>query len=133
MRRFRFSIEGDFPPKKDGSQSMWGKHVESVRLVKLRQSASKSLGNDLPLQSNIKLTLEVHVGPMNERVTGDLDNYITGVCDGLMKAAPNSKFASLWDEEKLKDIHPSEVVAMVDDSQVLCIRVEKVIDESKHP
>jgi len=85
-----FQVNG-LPPKKDGAQSMWGKPLEAKRLVELRQVALKALQGHPPLRSNIKLTLKIHVGPVNNRSIGDLDTFITGVCDGLMAAAPGSK------------------------------------------
>ncbi len=94
MKTYRFEVKG-LPPKKDSAQSMWGKPLEAKRLVEFRQAALKAIQDSAPLQSNIRLTLKIHVGPTNDRRTGDLDTFITGVCDGLMAAAPGGKLDSI--------------------------------------
>ncbi len=127
MRTYRFKVKG-LPPKKDGAQSMWGKPLEGRRLVELRQAALKAIEGFSPLQSNIRLTLKIHVGPINNRLIGDLDTFITGVCDGLMAAAPGSKLDLTWDDKKLEHVHPSKTIAIIDDSQVVSIQAEKIID-----
>ena len=129
---FQFFVSG-LPPKKDGAQSMWGKPLEAKRLVELRQGALKAIQGYPPLQSNIKLTLKIHVGPVNDRSIGDLDTFVTGVCDGLMAAAPRGKLDPIWDDAKLKHIHPSKTIAIVDDSQVISIQAEKIIGDTEQP
>ena len=132
MRTYRFEVKG-LPPKKDGAQSMWGKPLEARRLVELRRATLKAIEGSSPLQSNIRLTLKIHVGPTNDRRTGDLDTFITGVCDGLMAAAPGGKLDSIWDDKKLQHVHPSKTIAIVDDSQVVSIQAEKVIGDTAQP
>ena len=112
---------------------MWGKPLEAKRLVELRQGALKAIQGYPPLQSNIKLTLKIHVGPVNDRSIGDLDTFVTGVCDGLMAAAPRGKLDPIWDDAKLKHIHPSKTIAIVDDSQVISIQAEKIIGDTEQP
>ena len=86
-----------------------------------------------PLQSNIKLILKIHIGPINDRSIGDLDTFVTGVCDGLMAAAPGGKLDPIWDDAKLKHIHPSKTIAIIDDSQVVSIQAEKIIGDTDLP
>ncbi len=129
MRTYRFEVKG-LPPKKDGAQSMWGKLLEAKRLATLRQLVLKAFKGDSPLQSNIKLTLKIHIGPKNDRSIGDLDTFVTGVCDGLMATYPSGKLDSLWDNPKLEHIHPSKTIAIVDDSQVVSIQAEKIIGDT---
>lgn len=130
--RFQFFISG-LPPKKDGAQSMWGKPLEAKRLVELRQAALKALKRRSPLKRNIKLTLKIRVGPINDRSIGDLDTFVTGVCDGLMAAYPGGKLDPLWDEAELKNIHPSKTIAIIDDSQVVSIQAKKIIGDTDQP
>ena len=130
--RIHFTVQG-LPPKKDGAQSMWGKPLEAQRLVELRTAALKALGGNDPLQSNIKLTLNIHTGPVNNRSIGDLDTFITGICDGLMAAVPGGKLDPLWDDAKLQHLHPSKMIAIVDDSQVVSIHAEKIIGDTDQP
>jgi hypothetical protein len=80
-----FSLE-DIPPKKDGANSMWGKKAEIARLKALRTSAYKSLGGRLPAGGRMELELRVYA----QTSAGDLDNFVTGVCDGLMAAHPRT-------------------------------------------
>ena len=123
---YQFEVKG-LPPKKDGANSMWGKKLESERLVALRQAALKAFSGQPLLQSNIKLTLKIHI-PVNNRSIGDLDTFVTGVCDGLMKRDPRSKlYEETWSNPEYRDVHPDIRIAIVDDSQVINIRAEKVI------
>lgn len=131
--RFQFKIKGDLPPKKDGAQSMWGKPLEARRLEKLRRAAQQAIQGNAPLQRNIRLSLEVHVGAVKDRSTGDLDNFVTGVCDGLMAAAPGAKLDIRWSSPELSDIHPSKPLAIVDDCQVVSIQAEKIVGDSDQP
>ena len=128
MRTYRFEVEG-LPPKKDGAQSMWGKPLEAQRLVALRQAALQALKGQPALQSNIKLTLKIHL-PANDRSMGDLDTFITGVCDGLMGTPYGGKLDPLLDNKELESIYPTKTIAIVDDSEVVSIQAEKVIGES---
>ena len=123
---YQFEVKG-LPPKKDGANSMWGKKLESERLVALRQAALKAFSGQPLLQSNIKLTLKIHI-PVNNRSIGDLDTFVTGVCDGLMKRDPRSKlYEETWSNPEYRDVHPDIRIAIVDDSHVINIRAEKVI------
>lgn len=123
----------DLPPKKDGSQSMWGKPIEVERLIALRKAAFQALEEHQPLNSNIKLTLNIHIGPVNNRSIGDLDTFIAGVCDGLMAAASNSKLDPIWIRPELQHIHPKETIAIVDDSHVIDIHAKKIIGNTEPP
>ena len=122
---YQFEVKG-LPPKKDGANSMWGKKLESERLVALRQAALKSFNGQPPLQSNIKLILQIHI-PVNNRSIGDLDTFVSGVCDGLMKRDPKSEpHPGIWNNPEYQDVHPDRSIAIVDDSQVISIQAEKV-------
>ena len=94
MRRIQFQVEDQLPPKKGGATSMWGKPLEATRLIALRKNALEARGSQPIFTVGIRLTLRVHVGfefakqfgdPGN---FGDLDTFVSGVCDGLMKAHP---------------------------------------------
>ena len=126
--KINFQVNG-LPPKKDGAQSMWGKSLEAKRLVALRQADLQALKGHPPLISNIKLTLKIHL-PVNDRSIGDLDTFITGVCDGLMGTSYEGKLDSIWDNKGLESICPTKPIAIEDDSQVISIQAEKIIGES---
>ncbi len=127
-QKYQFRVEGDLPPKKDGASSMWGKASEFQRLVKLRQAAHEVFGERPPLQRNIKLSVIIYVGQTNSSATGDLDNFITGICDGLQAAHPNTPL-DLWQDPSLKAIYPRRPIAILDDSQVVSINAEKRLGE----
>ena len=126
MRHIRFKVEKELPPKKDGATSMWGKPTEARRLIELRTAALEALGDQPPFTRDIRLTLRVHVGLRNDRHAGDLDNFIAGVCDGLMAGDPRSSVHPSFDESENSSVHPSKTIAIFDDSQVMKIDAEKL-------
>lgn len=132
MKKYKFPVQG-FPPKKDGARSMWGKRSpEAERLINLRLSALKAIGNDI-LRDNIRLGIRIHIGSVNHSAIGDLDNFITGICDGLMKAHPKCKVPELWDNPAYADVHPDKKAFIVDDSQIVSIQAEKITGDSNQP
>jgi len=74
------------PPKKDGANSMWRKGIEIERLQNLRIAAVQAMNGRSPTTGLIHLCLRLYAAPEN----GDLDNFITGICDGLMAAHPRT-------------------------------------------
>ena len=143
MRQYFFRVEG-LPPKKDGAKSMWGKSAtERIRLLNLRRAAFQAFAGQQPLAVNISIALEVHVGLTNSRATGDLDNFITGICDGLMAAdgtlirdlqqRPESEIAQWWARPEQRYVHPNQCIAIVDDSQVISIQAIKIIGDASTP
>lgn len=131
--KFQFKVNDDLPPKKDGANSMWGKPTEARRLIKLRLAALRAFQGRTPLKRNIRLSLVVHVGSVNDKFTGDLDNFVTGVCDGMMVADARSKLDMQWSDLELSDVHPSKLLAIVDDSQIVSIKAEKMVGDSDLP
>lgn len=131
IMKFHFKVQ-DLPPKKDGAQSMWGKPLEAKRLAALRQAALQVLKGHSPLQSNIKLTLKIHIS-VNNRSIGDLDTFVTGVCDGLMATSYGGKLDPIWENEELEGIYPTETIAIDDDSQIVSIQAEKIIGDTDQP
>lgn len=128
MAVIKFIVDG-LPPKKDGADSMWGKPLEAERLVLLRKAALKAMAGRPPLKSDISLTLSVHVGGRNDRSVGDLDTFVAGVCDGLMKSAPGCKLGpDVWNKAENRDVRPEVAIAIDDDSQVIGIQAAKVRD-----
>jgi len=130
--KLQFTVNG-LPPKKDGAQSMWGKSLEASCLAELRLVAREALQGSRPFQSNIKLTLKIHIGRVNDRTIGDLNTFVTGVCDGLMAAHPSGKLDPIWNDPKLKEVHPSRTSAIIDDSQIVQIHAEKIIGDTFDP
>ena len=114
-------IEGK-PPKKDGASSMWSKDSEVKRLIALRERAYEFYKKGKVLNNNIKLTLKVHLKKNGRRV-GDLDNFIAGICDGLMFAHDNKelKISRNFPEH----IHPRKFRLIEDDYLIVKIIAEK--------
>ena len=120
--KVEFRVEG-LPPKKDGANSMWGKKEEAPKLQQLRIAALEALAGRPPLCRRIRLIVRAHIGPANSRRIGDLDNFITGICDGLQAADPKAHIAEGFDDR----VHPSKAIAIADDVEVVEIRAGKVI------
>lgn len=70
----------NLPPKKDGANSMWRKSSELDHLKDLRKAAVTAMQGKPLAKSPVQLTIRVYAAPAK----GDLDNFITGICDGLM-------------------------------------------------
>ena len=134
MPKVEFKVEGHMPPMKDGAQSMWGKkNNDASRLIALRRAADEALRPHGRFTGKVQLTLKVQVKAIenqNPRYLGDLDNFVTGVCDGLMAAHPNMLAKYLHDlflRPENSDVHPKIAIAYKDDSQVTRIVAEKHI------
>lgn len=127
--KYDFEVPG-YPPKKHGEKSMWNHEAEISKLIALRQKAFENYQRTL--QGNIRLELTIFM-IKNNKQEGDLDNYITGICDGLMTAFKgNTKISAEFD--KYADIDPSTFCLFEDDSQIIEIVAKKNISEnnSKH-
>jgi len=118
---FKFRVH-NVPPKKDGANSMWRKKAELPRLKSLRTAALTALGNSSPLSVRAELFIAIYADPEY----GDLDNFISGICDGLMAAHSNTPI----DDESWSDIpsaaHPSKDILIRDDAIV-----EKIVAERR--
>lgn len=124
-RQIWFRVENQLPPKKDGAKSMWDKPIEAKRLIVLRRNALEALGSQPPFTKGIRLTLRVGVRSGNNQNPGDLDNFITGVCDGLMAAHRLAKIDPIFCKSENLTVYPSRTIAILDDSQVMKIDAEK--------
>ena len=130
MRHISFRVEGALPPKKDGANSMWNKEAEAPRLVALRFQALEALGNKPPFSQEIRLKASIHLGSSNTRATGDLDTFVSGICDGLMQADRRAKLHQLFGKPENASIHPRKTIAILDDSQMIEIYANKLVGES---
>lgn len=127
MRRYVIDRIDGLPPKKDGANSMWNKGIELPRLVLLRNAVFVAFEGNPPLSRNVSLVLRVYVGSTNSRSIGDLDNFITGICDGLQASHRNTPIADEWSEEDCKPIHPHIAIGILDDAEVVSIDARKVL------
>jgi hypothetical protein len=115
-RSKRICIAG-VPPKKDGANSMWRKPGERERLKALRIAVLDHFP-DGPLSPDKSVGLELRVyAPAS---AGDLDNFITGVCDGLQAAHPSLRRTintAEWDDVP-REARPDQPVLLYDDGSV---------------
>ena len=131
MPTIRFAVHGEPPPKKDGAKSMWDKPLEARRLLALRRAAVAAMGGQPPLSRAISLTLSIYVPGHRVACIGDLDTFITGVCDGLQAAHPRADLDQLWlDPALLTDVHPSRIVAILNDSEIVSIAARKIAQDA---
>ena len=132
MTSIAFRVEG-LPPKKDSGDSIWGKNSnQTEQLIMLRKQVCEAMDGRSPLNRNICLRLCVHVGHGDGR-TADIDNFVGGVCDGL-GAAPKNIWKCLHPSflkgENL-DVHPRKRIAIYDDSRVVKIYAEKIVESGE--
>ena len=141
MRKICFKVKGELPPKKDGANSMWGKRTctEPKRLIALRRKAFEDLRSKPDFVDGepyfkkteaVRLELSIQVASWREdqsgeNGSGDLDNFVTGVCDGLMRAHPRAKINPLFRKRENSDVDPAKVIAFDDDSQVTQISAKR--------
>ena len=124
-RQIEFRVDGDVPPKKDGANSMWAKRPEVSRLMLLRNAALKAMQGAGPFRKNISIKLEIHCPAERLAGVGDLDNFVSGVCDGLMAAGPRIRRDTQWMDDELASIHLDHAIAIEDDSEVRSIMALK--------
>ena len=133
MRRIRFVVLDELPPKKGGRPgSMWNKNKkpsQTQRLIALRKAAHQALGTEQRFTKEVALKLAVCVGepknggdPSNR---GDLDTWIAGVCDGLCKAKGNVNLDPSFDSPENAHVKPLEWSALRDDGIITKIVAEK--------
>ncbi len=96
-------------------------------MIALRKAALAHMGRD-KLGRNISLSIRLHIKGKNIRYTGDLDNYITGICDGLMMADKYAILNECWHRLECRDIHPLQCSFIADDSEIIKIYAEKILD-----
>ena len=129
-----FRVEGELPPKKSG----WGNPTDAGRLIALRREALGAVTSS-PFSGPVRLSLSIHVGDqalvvtkVGEKGFGDLDNFVSGVCDGLMAADPNAGIHELFDRPENADVDPTKKIAFRDDQQVMEIHARKRITPGDH-
>ncbi len=131
-RKYRFKVEGIVPPRnvRRKSKSMWNNPTEVRRLMKLRKEACDELNGSLPLSEDIALSIKIHL-PWNYNKPGDLDNFIKGICDGLMKCPnhPKLKLDETFEKPEHAKIHPKTFAMIEDDEKIIKITATKAIED----
>ena len=123
--KIEFQVEGK-PPKKDGANSMWGKNSEAQNIVNLRNAAFRKREETIkePFHSRVSLELIINAPESELERMGDLDNFITGVCDGLQAADPRAKMSEVITQESIID--PRIPLLLFTDAKVFEISAKKV-------
>ena len=142
MTTISFQVNGWPPNIKKNAKSMLRNPTQAERLNALRKAARAALGGQACFTRDIRLVLvlRVHVGRLEDERSGnsgsgDLDNFVSGVCDGLMRAHPNTpstSFHDLFRKPENSDVHPTKSLAFEDDSQVVKINAEKLVGPEDH-
>jgi hypothetical protein len=86
--RVEFEVEG--PPIKREEKSMWARDDQAPYVALLREKALAARtreGIDECFNTFVSLDLTVCVPRSEIERVGGLDNFLTGVCDGLWHAA----------------------------------------------
>jgi hypothetical protein len=115
-------VVGGVPPKKDGANSMWKKPAELPRLLALRRAAHLAMGDRVLAAVSVRLTLRIYA----DRGAGDLDNFITGVCDGLMPVSRNAPIDPLVWSGLPEGARPDGPIVYSDDSCISRIDAERL-------
>jgi Holliday junction resolvase RusA-like endonuclease len=140
--RIEFTVQ-NIPPKKDGANSMWSKDSEAPRIIALRKAAfdeMQKVGIFEPFQSPVKLEFTVfatssHFRLVSGNYIGDLDTFVTGICDGLQAAHGNVQSAHpLFQSLQNTAIDFRHDLLIKNDAQVVSITAKKVpIDNQQQP
>ncbi len=123
--RVQFLVQG-LPPKKDGANSMWRKRAEMPRLKALRIAAAQAMQGILLQSVPLCLRLHIHAAVFD----GDLDNFITGVCDGLMPAHHNTPIIPGEWQDVPEAARPNHAIAFRDDSVITQIVAERIVSDA---
>jgi len=114
-----------FPPKKDGAQSMWRKRGEQPRIIALRRALHTKLGPTV-FAGHVALDLELRISDDRILTAGDLDNFVTGICDSLMAANGLPRTHGEYSDSEWEGIEPDRVIALPNDATVVAISARKI-------
>ncbi len=130
--RVEFKVMGR-PPRKHGEKSMWARCDEAPFVASLRTEALEARlksGYNRPFDSLVALELRVFVPKSKLESIGDLDSFITGVCDSLQPADPK---VSPYLDETLQGLReearPNYALLITNDAKVVSINAKKVAKE----
>ena len=122
MPRIVVRLEG-VPPKKGGTNSMWNQPAEQERIQALRTAVAAEMV-DKPLAAReAAIRLTVRAAPRD----GDLDNFLTGICDALMAASmgARSQLRQMDWSNVADDVRPGKPILIEDDAIVQRLSAER--------
>jgi len=122
VMKISFSVKG-LPPNNKNNKSMWGLESQAILLVRLRMQAliaRNKAGMNEPFRTPISLSLSIHALPDQLFEMGDLDNYLSGICDALQPIPIDPKILihELFDNPDITDINPRKPILFYDDRQI---------------
>jgi Holliday junction resolvase RusA-like endonuclease len=123
--KIHFEVKGFAPPIKYGDKSMWTRPGQKEQVIELRKEAKRELGKrKLPVKVPMELEIEISIpqSQYDKYAKGDLDNYITGICDSLQKAHVN---VLGYMDNKEEYIEPDAFFLIDDDKYVRAITATK--------
>jgi hypothetical protein len=133
----------NIPPKKDGANSMWSKDSEVPRIIVLRRAALDKMQKEgvfESFQSPVRLEFTLfasrsHFSFVSSNYIGDLDTFVTGICDGLQAAHGNVQSAhSSFQSLQNTAIDFKNDLLIKNDAQVVSIIAKKVpLDNQQQP
>ena len=135
-RKYKFKVKGLVPPRniRRKSKSMWNNPTEVPRLIKLRKEAYDALNRAPLLSEDIALSIKIHL-PGNYNKPGDLDNFIKGICDGVMKCPnhPMLKLDETFEKTEHERIYPKTFAVIEDDEKIAKITATKAFEDIEEP
>jgi len=111
------------PPKKDGANSMWRRETELASLKALRTAAVAAMQGRPPYTTTpLLLTVRIYATPRD----GDLDNFISGICDGLVAAHAQTPIDPLAWNDLPETATPQHPIVFLDDALITKIVAERL-------
>jgi hypothetical protein len=121
--KFQFQVEG-LPPQKSEGRSVWG-YVSRMKALRI-SAFNASQGRLLP-EGAIRLAIRI-CAPIDD---ADLDNLISGVCDGLMAARKGTRI----DYDQWKDVpdgaQPHKSLIYKSDVWITRIEAERIVAKDR--
>ena len=107
---------------------MWRKAAEMPRIAALRREVHAKMPG-LLFASSVDMELEIRLPEGELFRAGDLDNFVTGVFDGLMAANGISSDENDYATPEWAGVHPRDAVALEDDARIVSL----VASKTTHP
>ena len=123
------------PPKKRSDTSLWNCESEVPKVIALRREARTRFGDRKPFTSRIRLRLSVFLtaSEFSSTQVGDLDNFVSGVCDALQAADPKASLDERFRLTENEDVNPSKAIVIQNDRDVISIVADKFLASQGEP
>jgi hypothetical protein len=128
--RVEFTVNGH-PLKKHGEKSMWARDDEAPLVALLREKALETMSKNRInkcFDCLVSLDITVYTPRSSLESIGDLDNFITGICDSLqaadIKVIPY--LHKIFSLPRYRSIEPKRPLLISNDAKVVTIVAKKV-------